>query len=99
MASPACPEPTRDEYLDEQVLHEDQTSAPAAADQELAVNTVPRDLRKETVSPRHLLTHEPKNLYCPVCRKAKLRRKRHERVRDKGRPKIPIRQLTADHIY
>ena len=29
-------------------------------------------LREEATSPKHLFTHRPKNLFCPVCRKAKM---------------------------
>ena len=36
---------------------------------------VPRDLKAEAVSLRHLMTHMPKNPWCPACQRAKMQRR------------------------
>ena len=38
-----------------------------------------RDLRLEANSLQHLLTHKPKNLYCPICQVANAQQRRHLR--------------------
>ena len=37
----------------------------------------PRDLRAEASSPEHLVTHKPKNPFCPVCSRAKTTKLRY----------------------
>mgnify|MGYP002811301769 CR=1 FL=1 len=60
--------------------------------------------KSEATSLRHLMTHHPKNQYCPICIRAKVQRSPHKRkiYRKfwKGKP-MPLKfgdQITADHL-
>ena len=61
-------------------------------------------LKKEATSPQHLLTHYPKNPYCPLCHIAKDTAMRVSHVKD-GKsddgidpPKEPFEQLATDDV-
>jgi len=59
-----------------------------------------RDLKAEAITLKHLMTHLPKNKYCPYCRWAKAiakhARKRGHR-REEGLPKLFGQLVTGDH--
>ncbi len=62
-----------------------------------------RARKAEASSLRHLMTHHPKNSYCPTCCIAKVqraphRRKHHKYWKGKPRPDKFGDQITADHI-
>ena len=61
-------------------------------------------LKKEATSPQHLLTHYPKNPYCPLCHIAKDTAMRVSHIKD-GKsddgidpPKEPFEQLATDDV-
>ena len=56
-------------------------------------------LRAEAVSIAHLMTHFPKNPYCPACRKSRLRRKAHRRHEVKEIEPTFGNSVTMDHVY
>ena len=60
-------------------------------------------LRREAVSRRHLMTHLPKNPYCPICQGAKIRAAPAKpQQRRSGNPEVDPQRfcdlLLADHI-
>ena len=60
----------------------------------------PEDLKKEACSLRHLLTHIPKNPYCPACQKAKGQRRGARRVKIRCVRVTPKKfgdEVTCDH--
>ena len=62
-----------------------------------------RDLKAEAASLRHLMTHTPKNPWCPVCQSAKMQRKPCKRKvkipkLDKNTNHPFCEQVTADHV-
>ena len=60
----------------------------------------PRDLKVEAVSITHLMTHYPKNPWCPDCMKSKCPRKHCRRMLERDLPEIKqfADLLTMDHI-
>jgi hypothetical protein len=58
-----------------------------------------RDLKAEAVSREHLMTHMPKNKWCPACQRAKMQHKACRRGSTLGPvPESFGDQVTADHI-
>ena len=57
-----------------------------------------RDLKKEAISTRHLLTHTPYNKYCEACKSAKMKEKKHFVGSFKREVKKWGEVLTADHL-
>jgi hypothetical protein len=58
-----------------------------------------RDLKAEAVSREHLMTHMPKNKYCPACQRAKMQHKPCRSGSSLGpAPESFGDQVTADHI-
>ncbi|MCP4242093.1 MAG: hypothetical protein GY772_16170, partial [bacterium] len=57
-----------------------------------------RDLKVEALSREHLMTHLPKNPWCPACQRAKLQRAPCARQPPSGEPKAFGDVVTADHI-
>ena len=60
-----------------------------------------RDLKKEALSIEHLMTHVPKNPWCPTCQRSKMQYKSHRR-KSKATRKERFKHwgdcVTADHI-
>jgi hypothetical protein len=58
-----------------------------------------RDLKAEAVSREHLMTHMPKNKWCPACQRAKMQHKACRSGSTLGPvPESFGDQVTADHI-
>ncbi len=62
-----------------------------------------RARKAEAASLRHLMTHHPKNKYCPTCciakcQRAPHRRKHHKYWKGRPRPTAFGDEITADHI-
>jgi hypothetical protein len=60
-----------------------------------------RDLKAEAVSISHLMTHNPKNIHCSSCQRAKMQLKAAPRRKDKKPEDAPTvfgEQVTADHL-
>ena len=58
-----------------------------------------RDLKAEAVSREHLMTHMPKNKWCPACQRAKMQHKACRKGSSLGPvPESFGDQVTADHI-
>ena len=60
----------------------------------------PRNLKAEAISLRHLMTHMPKNPWCPACQRAKMQRRSCRRVDGPEEPIPPEFGIivTADHL-
>ena len=59
-----------------------------------------KQTKEEATSMRHLLTHLPKNIYCPTCQSAKMQRKQARRKKDTLGP-VPQKfgqEGTCDHF-
>ena len=57
-------------------------------------------LKEEAVSVRHLLTHLPKNPYCPACQAGKLVKVHHRRKVPEEEVDLPFgEKCTADTLY
>ena len=62
-----------------------------------------KDLKAEALTLQHLMTHTPKNPWCPVCQVAKMQKRPHKRrvkgiSLDKSEPVQFCRMVTADHV-
>ena len=58
-------------------------------------------LREQAKSLKHLMTHMPKNPFCPECQRAKMQRKQARRKKGAAlgeRPDTFGEQITADHF-
>ena len=77
----------------------DVAAPEAEAVAEEVVERPGRDLRAEAVSREHLMTHMPKNKYCPACQRAKMQHKPCRSGSSLGPvPESFGDQVTADHI-
>ena len=76
---------------------------PGSGEDKVPKEPYSKDLKAEALSTHHLMTHSPKNPWCPVCQIAKMQKRPHRRkvkgiLLDKSEPMAFCRQVTADHV-
>ena len=93
----ALPDPALAD-LDPELVDINSDETPPATDDDAIASR--RDLKAEAMSLRHLMTHEPKNKWCPICRRAKMMRKPAHRRRTVRKLVAKFgHRMTADHLY